>query len=285
MPGYALLENKKNQLIRKGIQGSVFLAPPNAAAINATTLFDSITGAIKTLPPGYADLGWTTDAGAVFARKSTSTEILAWGTNDPVRSDITADVTTIQVDCEETKLQTLGLGANVDPATIIPSVNGVITIPHPSSPVARYYRMYALLADNGDGGEIIISKFFPRVSVTAYNGQSYNNLKDALLWGFTFTAYADSVLGYAQADILGGPGLLYLQDDMDLPHVVTCTVALTTALVATTGVFTAADVGRALSGVGITPGTTIASFTDATHVVMSAVGTTAGAGVAVTVGP
>jgi hypothetical protein len=284
MPGYAALQNHKDQLVRKGVQGSAFLANSTANVIDKTTLFDAVTGAIKTLPAGYHDLGLLTDTGAVFARKVTSTDIPAWGHNDPVRSDITTDTTTCAVQCEETKLQTIGLGANVDPSTIVPGVNGVFDVPHSSAPVTRNYRMFVVLADNVPGGEIIIAKFFPRVSVTSYDGQSYSNGKDALLWGFTFTAYLDSTVGYAQDDLYGGDGMLSLLDDMDMPRIVTATVALTTALVITTGAVTPGDAGRPLSGVGIAPGTTILTVTDATHVVMSAAGTTAGAGVAVTIG-
>ncbi len=284
MPGYAAIENKKNELIRKGLSGSVFIAPVTAPAIDVTTLFDTSTGAIQALPAGYQDLGWTADTGAAFARKVTSTDILGWGTNDPVRSDITADVTTLAVDAYETKLLTIGLYMGVDPTTITPGANGVVAVPAPSSPVARFYRVLAVAQDEGDGGEIIVARFLPRAQVSGYTAQSYANGKDPIMSGVTFTAYQDSALGFANEQIYGGPGWLYLLDDMDFPFIVTCTVALTTALVATVGTFSPDDVGRTLTGTGIAPGTTIVTVTDSTHVVMSAAGTTAGTAVAVTVG-
>jgi hypothetical protein len=284
MPGYASVANRKTQLIRKATQGSVFLAPITTAAITQTALFDVATGALQALPAGYFDLGWCSDVGAIFNRKVTATDVMAWGTNDPVRTDITADATTLDVVCHETKLQTIGLGVNVDPTTIIPAANGSIAVSPPTGPTVRYYRCIAIGADNGDGGEIIVSRFLPRVAVTNYASQSYANGKDVIEWGVTFQAYQDSTLGFAQQHLYGGPGWKYLLDDMDLTHIVTCTVAVTTALVATTGTFSAQDVGRPVSGIGITAGTTIATFTDSTHVVMSAVGTIAGSGVAVTVG-
>jgi len=282
MPGYAAIANHNNKLIRKGVQGSVFIAPATAAAVSATTLFDSTTGAIKTLPAGYVDLGWLTDAGTIFNRKTTQTDILAWGSNDPQRSDVTADVTTIDVICQETKAQTMALGANVAASTVTGGVNGVVNLPHSSTVIPNYYRLFCVMADNGDGGEIIVAKHFPRVSVTAYGAETYSNGATAYVRPFTFTAYPDSTVGATVIDMYGGPGFLYLQDAEDEVVTLTCTVALTTTLTATVGTFTAADVGRTLTGAGIPVGTTIATFTDATHVVMSAAGTVAASGVSVT---
>lgn len=54
----------------------------------------------------------------------------------------------------------------------------------------------------------------------------------------------------------------------------------TTTLVATAGTFLPADVGRVVSGTGITAGTTIASYTNATTVVMSVTATATATGVA-----
>jgi hypothetical protein len=284
MPGYDALAAKKTQLIRKGLKGSVFIAPITSAAVDPTVLFDVTTGAIKTLPTGYADIGWITDVGAVFARKITDTQILGWGSNDPLRSDITADTTTLVVDAEETKLSTIALYSGVTPASITPATNGSFLVANPAVPPNTFYRVIVIAADSGDGGEIIMCKFLPRAKVSNYTSQAFANGKDPLLWGVEFTGYQDSVLGYASAQLYGGPGWLSLLDDMDFPHVVTATIALTTAFVVTTGTISASDVGRPLGGVGITPGTTLASFTDTTHGAMSAVGTIAGSGVAVTIG-
>ena len=285
MAGYAAIANHNNKLIRKGVRGSVFIAPSTAAAVVASTLFDATTGEIKTLPTGYVDLGWLSDAGTIFNRKTTQTDILAWGSNDPQRSDITADVTTIDVVCEENNLQTMSLGANVAPSSVTVGTNGVVSLPHASTVIPNYHRLFCVMADNGDGGEIIVAKFFPRVSVTTYGSETYSNGATAYVRPITFTAYPDSTVGSTVIDMYGGAGFLYLEDAEDLPVLLTCTVALTTALVATTGTFAADDVGRPVTGAGIPAATTIVPFPDATHVVMSAAGTAAASGVAVTVGP
>lgn len=282
---YAGIEVKKNELIRKGTQGSVFIAPVTATAITSTNLFDATTGGLAALPAGYKDLGWTAITGAVFARKVTSTDIPAWGTNDPVRSDITADTTTLQVDGYETKLQTISLYTGVDQSTMIPATNGSLQVNLPSAPQPKFYRALALAIDESSGGEIVIARFLPRCQVTNYTNQSYSNDKDPLVWGIELTAYQDSTLGFAQAQLYGGEGWLSLITRMGFPRIVTCTTAVSTALVATSGTFSSADVGATVSGGTIPANTTIATFTDSTHVVMSAAATAIATAVPVTVTP
>lgn len=57
-----------------------------------------------------------------------------------------------------------------------------------------------------------------------------------------------------------------------------------TSLVSATAAFTSADVGKAVNGAGITPGTRIASVTNATTVVLSSATTATATGVTVTIG-
>jgi hypothetical protein len=283
MSGYAGIASQHSELIRKSLQGSVFVAPITAAAIDTSTLFDSVTGDLASLPAGYVDLGWTSDVGATVARKVASSDIMAWGDASAVRSDVTSDVSTLQVIALETKLETIGLYTGVAKADITPGVNGVTVVEQPSTPTATFYRLLVVGVDEGDSGEIVLARFLPRAQVTNYGNQVLSNGKSALEWDLTFTGYQDSVLGYAGSQIYGGAGWLALLTRMGLNKTVTCTVALTTALVATTGTFSAEDVGQVVSGVGLVGGQTIDSVTDATHAVLSAAGTVAGSGVAVTI--
>ena len=96
-------------------------------------------------------------------------------------------------------------------------------------------------------------------------------------------AYVDSTLGYAQEYLFGGAGWLALAGGEEVPRIVTCTTATSTALVAALSTFTSFDVGRAVAGTNIPLGTTIATFTDSTHVVLSAATTGSGTGIAVTI--
>lgn len=60
-----------------------------------------------------------------------------------------------------------------------------------------------------------------------------------------------------------------------------CSTALSAVLVATTGVFSASDVGASVVGAGIPAGTTILSFTNSTSITMSNAATIAATGVTV----
>lgn len=281
--GYDSLSTLKNELIRKGLKGSVFIAPASAAVIDETTLFDSSSGELSVLPAGYTDLGWLTDAGVKASRAIKDSDIMGWGSTVPLRTDITGDTTTLVLEAQETKLETIGLYVGVDPTTIVPGTNGVVKIIQPSVSAAITYRTLVVSVDESNDGEIVIARFLPRASVTNFTDQVFANGDAPTTWGVTLTAYEDSAVGYSQAYLFGGAGWKALYSDLDIPRVVTCTVALTTALVATTGTFAATDVGAKLSGSGIAAGAKISAFTDTTHVTMSAAGTVAATGVAVTV--
>lgn len=283
MPGYASIEQKKSELIRKGIQGSVFIAPYTAPPIVVSTLF-GVTGDVATLPSGYIDLGWTDDTGAMFARKITTTDVTGWGSIDPLREDITADSTTMEVNAYETDLLTIALFANVQDSTLVAAANGALGVPVPVASTPTIYRVLAVGADESPYGEIIFARYFPNAQITDYKGQSFA-LKDPLAYGMTFTANLDSIAGFAQEMIYGGAGWLYMLSDAGIPRVIQCTVALTTTLIATTGGFSSFDVGATVSGTGLAGGQTIASVTNATTAILSAAGTTAGAAVPVTITP
>lgn len=281
---YSALQERQNKNVRKGLQGSVFVALSTAPAVTKASLFDATTGDLKAVPAGYTDLGILTDAGAKLSRAIKQSDLTGWGFTEPVRSDITSDVDTMVIETMETKLETIGLYRSVDPTTIAPDgTNGTIEVPKPSVGSFLTYRVLAVAVDETTQGEIAICRFFPNAKVTNINDQSFANGDSAITWGVTFTAYTDNSLGYAVDDFIGGAGWLANLGQEDDPRVVACTTATSTALVATTGKFFTADVGRFVSGAGIPAGTTIVTFTDSTHVVLSAATTASATGVPVTV--
>lgn len=284
MAGYLTLAERNTGNIRKGLQGSVFIAASTAPAVTAAAMFDTATGDIKALPAGYTDLGWLSDVGAKRGRAVTSTDISGWGSNTPLRADITKDTSTLVIECLETKFETMALAASIDPTTIVPNpTNGVIEVQQALVTSAATYRVLVVSADEQGTGEYIIASFFPRMSVTAYGDQIYANQAAATTWPFTFTAYPDPVLGYSLDTFYGGAANLAIVGGEEVPRVVTVTTVVGTALVATTGTFTTFDVGRHISGGTIPAGATIAAFTDATHVTLSAAATAAASGVAATI--
>lgn len=281
--GSAGLLKPKNELIRKGLTGGVFIAPITAAEITAAVLFDATTGALNNpLPAGYLDLGLLTDVGVKFARAVKSTDILSWQSLDPTRTDITSDITTMVLEPQECNQTTIATYLNVDPSALTPGTNGAFEVDRPDTSIPRYMRVLVLSVDEGEFGEIVYARFVPKALVTTFNDQIIANGASALTWGVTMQAYTDSVLGYPEKFLFGGEGQLPLVVDMGFSRAITATVALTTDLVATVGNFYPNDVGAVVVGAGLAGGQKIAAYVSPTEVTLDSAGTVAAAGVAVT---
>lgn len=269
--GFAAIEDKKNQLIRKGLTGSVFIADATATAVTKATLFDDVTGdLVSPLPDGYWDLGYTTTDGAKISHSIKQSELDAWGSNYPVRTDITSIVPTLVVEAMETKLGTVGLSTGQDTSSIEAGANGAWSIQPSINPTTRFYRVLLLAVDKSELGEFVVARYLPNASITDLGDQTFANGDAAITWPLTFTAYPDNSLGYAEDYLVGGAAALALASDMSVPRdVVLTTVSASPDVVATTGVFFASDEGKAITGAGIPSDTTILTFTDSTHVILS----------------
>lgn len=216
MADYQALKNKQTELIRKALDGSVFVAPISADAIDElTTYTPPVVGPpaipaiidLTPLPLTYEDLGWLSADGAQFSRDVSSSEVTSWGSVSPTRTDITADTTTLTVTAQETKLLTIGMATGADLSTITPATDtGEVSIAKPARPKSKHYRVLSLAVDQGDGGEIYIARFLPRAKVTSYAEQSFGSGDDPVTWGVTFTGEEDSDLGYSERWIFAGPG-------------------------------------------------------------------------------
>ena len=92
---YADIEERKQQLIRKALKGSVFIADITADPITALTA--GATADLSPLPTGYSDLGWLTEEGMPFGRDVGQSNVTSFGSQTPTRSDVTSDTTTSPV--------------------------------------------------------------------------------------------------------------------------------------------------------------------------------------------
>ncbi len=215
---YEELKNKQTELIRKALEGSVFLADVTADPIDDLTVYTAgppVTIDLAPLPTDWDDLGWLSNDGAAFSRDVSTSDVTSWGSVSPTRSDVTADTSTLTVVAQETKLLTIGLATGADLAAVTPAANtGEVSIEKPARPSSKFYRVLSLAVDLGDAGEIYIGRFMPRAKVTSYAEQSFGGGDDPISWGVTFTGYEDSVLGYSERWIFGGPGWQALLTEM-----------------------------------------------------------------------
>ena len=212
MPDFAALTQKKNELIRKALDGAFYLAPIGSDPITDLTGPD---GQLKQLPQGYRELGWLSTDGMQFGRDVSTSDVQSFGSTTPTRSDTNADTTTVTVVAQETNLLTIEMSTGADLMNLVPKVGGGVKIAKPTRPKAKFYRGLALAVDDGDGGEIYIARELPRIKATSYAEQAFAGGDDPITWGITFTGQKDSALGYAEAYHFGGPGWNALLSAMD----------------------------------------------------------------------
>ena len=211
MPDYAALQEKKNELIRKALDGSAFLAPISAPTLTAMTGPDS---SLMTLPEGYEDFGWLSTDGIAFGRDVSGSDVSSFGSQTPTRSDTNADTTTVTIVGQETKRLTIEAYLGVDLAALVPGVGGGVMVSQPSRPRSKFFRLMSIAVDDGDAGEIYLGRELPRAKPTSYSEQAFSSGDDPITWGVTFTGYKDSTLGTAQRFHFGGPGWAALLDEM-----------------------------------------------------------------------
>lgn len=210
MADYESLKNKQNQLIRKALEGSVFVAPYAADAITDLTTYTAgppVLIDLTALPVDYDDVGWVSDDGAQFTRDIDTSDVTSWGSVEPTRRDITSDVTTLAIACQETKKVTIGLYTGADMDAVVPVADsGEVSIAKPARPSPKNYRVLALAVDVVDAGEVFVARFLPRAQVTDFDDQAFTSGDDPIMFPVTFTGYMDSVLGYSERWLFGGPG-------------------------------------------------------------------------------
>ncbi len=215
---YEELKNKQTELIRKALEGSVFLADVSADPIAELTNYTAgppVSIDLAPLPTAWDDLGWLSNDGAAFSRDVSTSDVTSWGSVSPTRSDVTSDTSTLTVVAQETKLLTIGLATGADLAAVTADAQtGEVSIEKPARPSSKFYRVLSLAVDLGDAGEIYVGRFMPRAKVTSYAEQSFGGGDDPISWGVTFTGYEDSVLGYSERWIFGGPGWQALLTEM-----------------------------------------------------------------------
>lgn len=209
---YASLKKKQTELIRKSLQGSVFIASIDAAV--PTFLTDPTSHLLNTLPVGtptpfqipWEDLGFLSTDGAQFSNDVSSSDVTSWGSVSPTRSDITADTSSMTCLAQETKLNTIALYTGAVLSKTSPAAGGELVITKPPRPKKRAYRVLSLAVDDGDAGEIYVGRLLARAVVVGKAEQAFGAGDDPIGWGVTFNGEEDSTLGFAERWFFGGPG-------------------------------------------------------------------------------
>lgn len=224
---YEAVKQKRPDLIRKALQGSVFLASVDAEMPEFLT--DAADAGLAPFPVGtptpfrmpWQDGGLASNDGAQFSNDVTSSDVTSWGESSATRSDIVSDQSSMTVVFQETKLLTIGLytGAELSKGSL-EAGSGELKIMKPSRPKSRSYRLLALAVDDGDDGEIYIARALPRAKVTGKAEQAFGAGDDPIGWGVTFQGQVDPELGCSEIWYFGGPGWKALATEMGFDAVV-----------------------------------------------------------------
>lgn len=210
MPAYEDIATLNEALVRKPLQGSVFLGHwPSALEITTLVAADGIT-----LPEDYPCVGWISEDGLAFAMDEEVSEVRGWGAGSFLRRDITSQDKTIQFSALETKRLTHELLSGLDLSNVTMSASGEVTYTHPDRPPTKYWRVLALGVD-GDGDQrYYMGKFYPKASVSERDEQAWSDGDDPLAYPVTMSALIDNAVGYTCREFLFGPGALAAAADM-----------------------------------------------------------------------
>jgi hypothetical protein len=218
---YSAVRDKKNELIRRAKDGSVFVARMSVALPAALT--SGVSADLVVLDPeDWLDLGHMSTDGVSYDRETESTDTNSFGSREATRTDVTRDEISMSVTAQETKLLTIGLttGADLD-AIQAAAVTGETQIEKPFTPRLRYYRTLGLFIDHDDDGlEIYFGRLMPRAQIAEFGSQGYTEGEEGISYPMTWRGKEDSSAGFSHKWFWGGPGWLALLDEMGITQAV-----------------------------------------------------------------
>ncbi|MGW5720776.1 phage tail tube protein [Amycolatopsis sp. NPDC003865] len=214
---YDALKNLQSDLIRKALEGSIFIAPYTADLPTALTAGSG--AGLLPLPPGYSDVGWCDKGdGASWSRSVDTSDVTSWGSAEPTRRDITKQSDGLKFTAQETKRQTIELYEGVDLSTVTPTATtGEITFDRPARPATRYFRVFGLFQDGVGADAIYVAKLLPRANVTDSGDQKWSDGDDPVGYEVTLTANYDETAKTSMRFFFGGPGWRARLADMGFP--------------------------------------------------------------------
>jgi hypothetical protein len=221
------LKNAQRSLLLKPLDAAVFLAPWYTPAPSA---FTDSTAALQPLPTAYQSVGLIDKkTGIAFARGITAAPIEAYGELQPVRNDITSDITTIEFEPQQTSALNLQLTTSANLAAVTANASsGEVFFPQPTSEQITYYSAIIIGKDGNDAAPVYVFKVLPKVAVSKFGGEQWTPT-DVLNQKLTLVAFKDDTAGYAVAHGFGGAGWKNLVGKSGITYTVNAiTVAPTT---------------------------------------------------------
>lgn len=203
MVAFTDMQEHFDDLIRKGLEGSVFVKRFDAADTEIIALKDA-TG-LLAVPTGYLDVGHLTkDQGVQWTRDVSTSDVESLGSGEATRVDVLTDMSSLQFTMQESKRQAFELYEGQDLAAATYDANGNVAWDKPDRPATIYYRTFVLFKD-GDGVDAIyFAKWGPRMQVTDRGEQPWNE-NDEVQYQVTLRAFKDSAFGTSMRTLWAAP--------------------------------------------------------------------------------
>jgi hypothetical protein len=178
----ASLQNVNNDAVLKFQIGAMLVADAGASPL--TTPFDP-SGLLQAFPAGYQSAGYTDAGGLNVGRAITVSEVTAWQTVQPVRSDVTADKLTLKVKLIETNPVTLALqeGLTLAATTMTPTFSNAR-----DSQGLQPQRRVILIAED-TAHDVIMVRYLPNAKLTAISSDESYQRATELTYDFQLDAY------------------------------------------------------------------------------------------------
>lgn len=208
---YDAMKKKNSDLVRKALDGSIFIAPLTAADPTSLTILDTTTTpsqiSLQSLPAGWVDIGYCDQSDAVSWDHKTSTDDTdAWGAVEPIRSDINKVDSTLNFTMLETKRKSLELYYGLDLSAIkANATTGEFVFDQPSRPATLYFKLFGLFVDGAGTDSVYFGRLFRKASVTDMTSQKWSNKGTTVSYGVGVQAKTPAV-GAAVTHYFGGPG-------------------------------------------------------------------------------
>lgn len=211
------LADWKPSLIRRPNKGFVLLGDMDATIPAAFT--SGVSAEFQSLT-GFTSLGLTAkDAPPTFRPEVESSDIEAWGALEPPRTDIISRKMSVSATLLETKRRTLELYSGRDlSAVTADATTKELQFTDPIAPETRYHRVIFGMVDGSGTDQIWILRILPRATVTEIGEQSWSQ-DGALSYNLTWAAKIDEDLGYSMKNVICGPGVAALLDEMEFEAV------------------------------------------------------------------
>lgn len=192
-------------LVFKALGGYIVAAP--MATTVPTAFTTGATADLIQLPVAWQRLGLLSKKDAIdFDRNIKTDEEESWGYNEPTRTDITQDQTSVKFTLQQTTKAALELYDFVDLAGVTAdAITGEFSYAKPTSVSPIYRRMIFVAVDGAGTDRRYQIKVLPRAQVISVGNLSWNQAS-ATNYNLTVRATVDTTLGYAVKKHFAGPG-------------------------------------------------------------------------------